>query len=263
MERRSAEERAPASSRPEWLVENPADSTLLVLVPGGPFLAGGPTHLEGGSGLFQVDLPPFYLAIHPVTNLQYKRFVDATGHPPPAGPLHTSGVERVWKGGEYTEGKALDPVVGVSWEDAHAYAEWAGLRLPGELEWEKGARGPDGRRFPWGNAWEPTLCRHDENRRQETTAGVWSHGGGASFWGCYHMSGNVWEWCEDRYDPQAYSRYARGNLRSPESGRERVVRGGSWFNVGPESFLCSYRFHLAPGERDWQYGFRVAGDPEP
>lgn len=246
--------------RDQWLKENARDGSLLVLVPKGPFLAGGPGYDEGGIGPFEVSLPAFYLALHPVTNAQYKRFIDATGHSPPARPRDSQPGEFPWEGASFSPRRAFHPVVGVSWEDAKAYARWAGLRLLRELEWEKGARGLDGRKFPWGDEWSSERCRNDENRKVETTCDVWSYGEGASFWGAYQMSGNVWEWCEDAYDPGAYRRYARGRLSPPADGGERVVRGGSWFNVGSDTFACAHRFHLKPGERDLLYGFRVGED---
>lgn len=247
-------------AHPDWLKENPVDGTVLALVPKGPFLAGGPTHAEGGCGPFEVALPAFYLALHAVTNAQYKRFVDATGHPPPHRPPGAQPGEFPWEGASFAPARARHPVVGVGWEDARAYARWAGLRLPRELEWEKGARGVDGRRYPWGEEWSPRLCRNDESRKEETTCDVWAYGEGASVWGAYQMSGNVWEWCEDAFDAGAYRRYARGRVSPPQVGVERVVRGGSWFNVGSESFACAYRFHVAAEERDHLYGLRLVGD---
>jgi len=120
------------------VVENAKDGSLMVLIPAGKFLAGGAGSDEGG-GVFEVELAAFYLAVHPVTNGQYGRFVKATGHRVPDN--------KVWQ----EEGKSWHPVTNVSWDDARAYCVWAGLRLPGELEWEKGARWVDGRKYPWGN----------------------------------------------------------------------------------------------------------------
>jgi formylglycine-generating enzyme required for sulfatase activity len=115
------------------LFENAKDGSLLALVPGGKFQAGGTGSNEGG-GVFAVELPAYYLAVHAVTNGQYGRFVQATGHRAPNN--------KVWQ----EAGKASHPVTDVSWDDAQAYCAWAGLRLPGELEWEKGARWVDGRK---------------------------------------------------------------------------------------------------------------------
>lgn len=253
-----------AQATPKWLVENERDGTLLLLVPGGRFLAGG-TGCHEGNGPFRVELPAFYLGVHPVTNAQYARFLSAV-KPGEADLERWTKLNRdcfVRAGsdgfGAYG-GKGDHPVVQVSWHGAAAYCEWAGLRLPREIEWEKAARGTTGREYPWGNHWdEGRRCRNSSNRGSETTCGVWSHPEGCSPWGHYQMSGNIWEWCSDWFDPDVYGRYSEGNLAPPLGGGYRVVRGGSWGGDRAARFRCAARRNRCdPDRRGTGRGFRVA-----
>jgi len=256
---------AAETTLPQWLVENPTDGSLLLLVPGGKFLAGGKGSDEGGGEPFPVELPPYYLAMHPVTNGQYARFLSQRR--PGDSDLQKwilldsdCFVRKSGSGYEGYGGKDDHPVVQVSWYGAEAYCQWAGLHLPSELEWEKGARGVDGREYPWGNEWDASKCRHDKNKGNETTCSVWSYPEGCSYWGHYQMSGNVWEWCADVYDSGAYGRYKRGDLTLPSGGTSasRVLRGGSWCYDSPDYFRCAYRDLTPPDARNHNYGFRFA-----
>ena len=223
------------------IIEHGKTGMLLVLVPGGKFLAG--------DAKFAVELPAYYMGMHAVTNRQYGVFVQATKHREPDN--------KIWR----EAGKAEHPVVCVSWEDAAAYCVWAGLHLPTELQWEKAARGGGGRKYPWGAKWDEKKCRNSKNKGSETTAGVWSYAEGVSRYGAYQMIGNVWEWCGDWYDVAAYERYKQGDLEPSARGSYRVVRGGSWGGDDPGNFAASIRNGSAPRGRSVSGGFRCVAFP--
>jgi serine/threonine-protein kinase len=192
----------------------------MVRIPAGEFLYG--------DNKKRLELPEYSLARTPVTNAQYKAFVEATGQ---RVPDH-------WEGGKIPKGKEDHPVVLVSWEDAEAFCDWAGCRLPTEQEWEKGARGTDGREYPWG-AWELGRCNSAEAGIEDTTP-VGRYRKGASPYGLLDMAGNVWEWCADWYDAER---------------KQKVLRGGSWLNYS--YFVRSAnRSRNNPGNRNDNIGFR-------
>jgi formylglycine-generating enzyme len=227
------------------LVRNVKDGSVLVWVPGGEFEMGDgkdedcPKH--------RVHLDGYYIGVSCVTNRQYGQFVrESKGREP--------GNSK-WK----DEALADHPVVDVSWEDASAYAKWAGCELATEAQCEKAARGPAGWIYPWGNEWEGgKKCRNDKNKGSEQTAPVYGYAAGASGYGTYQQSGNVLEWCRDWYDEKYYERRgANCNPTGPEIGLYRVIRGGGWWAAGASGFRGANRAWHGPGCRYSNLGFRL------
>ena len=292
----SAQVRSPGNTRidipkesspvPSTII-NEKDGSQLMLIPEGEFLAGGLAKGEGsndpfpvklpvyflrmvGSALlrlyhhpFPVKLPAYYLALYPVTNIQYAQFLSQVQ--PSERDLEEwieldskCFVRKARSRYEAYGSKNDHPVVRVSWFGAKAYTEWAGMRLPSELEWEKGARGLDGLEYPWGNTWDESKCRNLENRGDERTCSVQSYPEGRSPWGLYQMAGNICEWCEDWYDSEAYDRYRQGKLSPPSKGRVRVLRGGSWCSDNPKYLSGAYRSSSEIWNRNVDCGFRLA-----
>ena len=186
-----------------------------------------------------LELPVFWIGRYPVTNAQYKRFVDANPkYLVPAG----------WYGKEPPMGKLNHPVVGVGWHDSKAFCDWAGLVLPSEEQWEKAARGSEGFDYPWGNE-EPTAghCNFNKNVGDTTPVGRYSPRGDSPY-GCVDMAGNVWEWTATRY---------------LEDRSRPVVKGGSWYEVAEECRCARrYRGYLGYGVVS-TIGFRVVASIDP
>jgi len=200
------------------------DGKEMVRVPAGKFLYGEKKR--------EVDLPEFWIDRAPVTNAEYARFVAETGHQPPEH----------WKGKTLPKKIANHPVVNVSWDDATAYAEWAGGRLPSEEEWEKAARGTDGREYPWGE-WAEGRCNSEEAGVGGTTpVGQYSPQGDSPY-GCQDCAGNAWEWTASEHEQGA-----------------RVVRGGA-FDFDRSAARCAYRIRNLPPHFWYHFGFRVVVSP--
>ncbi len=162
------------------------------------------------------------------------------------------------------------PVVSVSWDEAAAYAEWVGKRLPTEAEWEKVAKGDVGdRRYPWGDKWEAGSCNvHSLADHFRGPAPVGSFERGKSYYNVYDMAGNVWEWCSDWYSKTYYQTGRNKNPRGPEHGKKRILRGGGWSDIHYKRDVtrCSARVGADPEKTLQLYwlsmcsiGLRAAG----
>ncbi len=221
----------------------PAFPEGMVLVRGGKFLMG--TNVKGAEDeakpAHEVSVETFLLDATEVTNEQYKQFVRMTRHPPPSH----------WTGGEIPAGEGQLPVYNVSWDDAHAYADWAGKRLPTEAEWEYAARGAGSRKYPWGDEWSPKLSNSQEDARSEPVA-VRSYPDGVSWAGAYDMAGNVSEWVADDYKPFA------GSKAAPQPNC-KIFKGGA-FNLTRDELALWSRYADLPATKLEYIGFRCAKD---
>lgn len=256
---------------------NPKDGAAMMLIPAGEFLMGTSegelaAWLQAHPGdkvgynftdeipQHKVDLDAYYLYKTEVTVAQFRKFCIATGRPMPPEPF--------WKWQD------THPIVNVSWEDANAYAQWAGVSLPTEVQWEKAARGGDGRIFPWGNAWPPPA--NAGNCGDETCKNIGSmysskfiagYTDGYAFtspvgsfpanpYGVHDLEGNVAEWCADWYNAEYYRNFSSRNPTGPATGTERVLRGGCFYHSDPSFFRSTFRRYLSPTHRSVNLGFR-------
>ncbi len=238
----------------------------MVVIPAGKFIMG--TDLKNADAAsrpqHEVNLQAYQIDKYLVTNAQYARFIAATGHRPPAD----------WKNGKAQEGTLLLPVTMVNWFDAQAYAKWAGKRLPTEAEWEKAARGTDGRRWPWGNEMDPTRLNTYYNVGSASL--VTTYEKGASPYGVYDMAGNVDEWVDSNFEPyagtDAQAEVFQGKIAKVQNAQDRalkvvdlvavdkrykVLRGGSW-KGDPFSTATYHRDYSWPNYASDFYGFRCA-----
>jgi iron(II)-dependent oxidoreductase len=243
------------------------DFDELVSVRAGPFEMGREED-EDERPPHKVSLQSFKIGRYPVTNAQYRRFSEATG--------------RRWdsKIGFMAE-RSNCPAAEMTWHDARAVCGWLTgewrkqgkiaadevVRLPTEAEWEKAARGTDGRVYPWGNEWDKDRCNTSESGLGRTSA-VGMYPAGISPYGCLDMAGNVWEWTSSLWGKTFIKPDFRYPYR-PDDGREnleagdeilRVLRGGSW-SSDQDNARCAYRVRNFPNDRDVIMGFRVVVSP--
>jgi len=201
--------------------KEPEISDRMVTVPAGSFIMGCDTGELDEQPPHEVDLPAFEIDQFEVTNADFARFVEATGYQTDA---EKEGLSRNWR--DAAKGKDDHPAVYVSWNDAQAFCQWLGKRLPAEAEWEKAARGTDGRLYPWGNDYDPSKLNGKDSGIRGT-APVGSFPEGVSPYEVFDMAGNVWEWTADWYEP-----YPGCTFQSDYFGQKyRVLRGGGWFET--------------------------------
>ena len=222
---------------------NQKDSAELVLIPAGEFIMGG-TQFDEEKPVRKVNLDAYYIYKTEVTVAQFRQFCAATRRDMPEEP------DWGWRDDH--------PMVNVSWNDAAAYARWAGAALPTEAQWEKAARGGDGREYPWGNVWDASKaqCSAKEIGDAGGPVPVGSFPAGASPYGVLDMAGNVWEWCADWYGVDYYKRAPANNPPGPLTGELRVLRGGSWYFSYPNGFRSANRGGDLPAGGYYFGGFR-------
>jgi formylglycine-generating enzyme required for sulfatase activity len=239
-----------------WLAAHPAMAAApvdMAVVPAGEFTMGSPSGDADEQPAHRVYVDAFSMDKYEVTVGQYAAFLQETGGDRPSD----------WKTmNQPTHQKR--PVVNVDWADAARYCKWAGKRLPTEAEWEKAARGTDGRLYPWGND-PPTPLRANYGKTEWNNHGVLVPVGtledGKSPYGVYDMAGNVWEWVSDWYDPNYYKNSPSQNPTGPSTGGFKVLRGGSW-NNSPRILRSADRYFDPPSFRSLYFpGFRCAKNP--
>lgn len=231
----------------------------MILIPAGWFIMGS-NDRDDEKPVHRVWLPEYRIGKYPVTNIDFALFVEATGYQTDA---EERGAENTWR---HPRGKGSDidkqmdrPVAYLTWHDALTYASAVGKRLPTEAEWEKAARGSDGRRYPWGKQRDQNRANLWKGRRLDATP-VWLYPGGASPHGVMDLIGNVEEWCSTLYRPYPYD--ATDGRENQEIDGLRVTRGGSWYD-NRVSVRCHYDGGRKLTGRIFNFGFRIAESVAP
>ncbi len=247
-----------------------ADGATLLFVPQGDFIMGADADdllaacqdlrsdcrrewFENVEPARTVTLNAFWIDQTEVTNKMYKTCVDADICKP---PFQSDSYKR----DHYFGNPRYDeyPVIYIAWEQAETYCTWAGRRLPSEAEWEKAARGTDGRLYPWGNN-KPTSTLSNYSLYEGDTTPVKKYPNGTSPYGAYDMTGNVWEWTADWYDGNYYKAAPSSNPTGPYFGIDKVSRGSAWIYYDFDTFVTD-RYGNAPKTTNNIIGFRCARD---
>lgn len=240
----------PAASVSTEVKTSPIDGMLLHKIPAGPFMMGSENGDPDEKPAHQVTLDAFWIDETEITNRMYTLCVAQSKCQPPADK------NSLTRKPYYGESHYADyPVMNVSWNDAKTYCEWAGGELPSEAQWEKAARGPSGRTYPWGESIDCFSANY--NNCSADTSKVGAYPNGRSFYGMADMAGNVAEWVADWYSDSYYASAPSSNPPGPDSGEGRVIRGGS---------LANDRFFVRSADRDkldprygmFNTGFRCA-----
>jgi formylglycine-generating enzyme required for sulfatase activity len=228
------------------------NSGLMRFVPAGGFTMGGNVY-DDEKPIHTVYLDDYYIDKYEVTNALYKTCVEASVC---MQPHNTSSYSRF----NYYGNSLYDnyPVIHVDWNMAKTFCEWRGTRLPTEAEWEKAARGKDGRTYPWGEDINKTFANYFGDVGDTTAVG--SYESGKSIYGIYDLAGNVWEWVADWYSDFYDQSLPAENPLGPDSGQDRVLRGGAW-DQDDYSVRVSYRLKNAPTDGYFTFGFRCASSP--
>ena len=228
------------------------DGMEILYVPGGSFEMGS-TELTYAKPVRTVDVDGFYIDKYEVTNGQYRRCV-SEGACQFGGENTSNTRERYYDNPVYTN----HPVINLNWYEARDYCQWVGGDLPTEAQWEKAARGTDGRRYQWGD-FEPNKSKAKYNQNEGDTMPVGSYSQNVSPFGAMDMAGNVWEWTQDWY-ADSYSPDDTDNPSGPTAGQFRTIRGGCWYYEA--TFIRSaHRSKHNPLYRYYNVGFRCATTP--
>lgn len=233
-----------------------SNGVIMMYVPAGSFSMGSDDNNQDEKPSHAVFLDAFYIDKFEVTNKEYERCV-ITGVCLPPQKSSSLTHSAYFSNPEFAD----YPVIYVVWSMAEAYCEWRDARLPTEAEWEKAARGVDGRTYPWG---EDVDCDKANYKPDEYCVGdtsrVGSYLDNVSYYGLYDMAGNVWEWVADWYDNVYYPVSPYSNPTGPESGQGRGLRGGSWYSDA-DNIRSAIRYSSNPMGTSFNFGFRCALSP--